>query len=153
MTVLRRLVLCLALLTCIFGVARADPVVVYNKPVNEFQRVMVTFDVDQKLARAWITVERLDSEFQPTWDYAREKVDGLTYDKATGNVLYQATAQATPIVCAKEMSELGQKRYKPTGDCPLKVSYEKRTVDDGTRPEEKTFAKVTLNPTTKPAKN
>ena len=152
MTVLRRLGLCLAALTCMFGVARADPIVVYNKPVNEFQKVMVTFDVDQKLGRAWITVETLDSEYQPTWDYAREKVDGLAYDKATGNVVYQTTAQATPIICAKEMSDLGQKRYKPTGGCPLKVSYEKRTVDDGTRPEEKTFAKVTLSPTTK-AKN
>jgi hypothetical protein len=38
----------------------------------------------------------------------------------------------------------------PTGNCPLAVSYEDRTIDDGFRPSTKTFAKVTLTPKAAP---
>ena len=147
MKVLRKMVLSLAALTCVSGLASAAPIVVYNKPIDEFQTVKASFDVDAKLGRAWITIEQFDTEFQPMRESVQEKVDGLSYDAASRAVLYQAPGEAS-VVCAKEISELGQKRYNPTANCPLQVSYEKRTVDDGTRPTKTTFAKVTLNPTT-----
>ena len=147
MKTLSKTVLSCAALTCASGLVGAAPIVVYERPINEFQTLNATFDADTKLGRAWINIERFDTEFQPTRDNTRQTVDGLSYDKASRAVVYQAPGEA-PVVCAKEMSELGQKRFIPTRNCPLQVSYEKRTVDDGTSPTKTTVAKVTLNPTT-----
>jgi hypothetical protein len=147
MKVLRKMVLSLTALTCVSGVARAAPIVVYDKPVDEFQRVGAAFDADAKLGRVWIAIEKVDSEFETTRDDSvKARVDGLSYDQASDAVVYQAAGEA-PIVCAKKDTELTEKRYNPTGNCPLKISYENRTIDDGTEPRQATFAKVTLNPT------
>lgn len=147
MKVLGKMILSAAALTFVTGAARAAPIVVDDRPVNEFQRVSAAFGAEPKLGRAWIAIERVDSEFETTRDRVRATVDGLSYDQASDAVVYQPPGEA-PIVCAKGTSELTDRRYNPTGDCPLKISYENRTVDDGITPRETTVAKVTLNPTT-----
>ena len=148
MKVLRKMILSVVALTCVSGVSRAAPIVVYDQPVDEFQRVNAAFGAEPKLGRAWIVIERVDSEFETTRDDSvRARVDGLSYDQPADALVYQAPGEA-PIVCAKGTSELTERRYNPTGDCPLKISYENRTVDDGITPRETTVAKVTLNPTT-----
>ncbi len=147
MKVLGKMILSAAALTFVTG-ARAAPIVVYDRPVDEFERVSAAFGAEPKLGRAWIAIERVDWEFEPTTDDSvRATVDGLSYDQASDAVVYQAPGEA-PIVCAKSTSELTERRYNPSGNCPVKISYEDRTVDDGTRPRKTTFAKVTLNPTT-----
>lgn len=124
--------------------ARAAQIVVFEAPVDEFQTVNAKFDVDSKLGRAWVDVENVDSEFQTSRTVVNRKVDGLSYDSEAKEVLYRLGDGA--IVCAEANSFLGMTTLRPTGNCPLTVSYEERTVDDGFRPSTQNFAKVTLNP-------
>jgi len=51
-----------------------------------------------------------------------------------------------PIVCAQETTFLGIAVMKTTGKCPLLVSSEERTVDDGFHLSKRTVVKVTLDP-------
>lgn len=136
------------LLALIFGsgLARATPIVVMEAPVNGDERVAATFDVDKKLGRAWIDIELTDSRFETSIPIGTvlKKVDGLYYDSGLKQVLYRQGDH--PIVCAQETSFLGIAAMKTTGNCPLLVSSEERTVDDGFHLRKQTFVKVTLDP-------
>jgi hypothetical protein len=145
MNSMKKILLCFLVVISASGLAGAAPVVIFEAPISEFQSVSATFDFDSKLGRAWVEVESLDSEFEPSWNaVTRKRVDGLSYDSQAKQVLYQRGDR--PIVCAEETSFLGISSLKSTGNCPLQVSYEARTVDDGFHPRKETFAKVTLNP-------
>jgi hypothetical protein len=126
------------------GGARGAPVIVYEVPVDEFQTLNAKFDADSDLGRAWVDVEKFDTEFFPSRNTVNKKVDGLSYDEATKDVVYQLAGKA--IVCAQASNFLGMTTLRPTGNCPLVVSYEERTVDDGVRPSTQKFAKVTMTP-------
>jgi len=161
MNAIKKLVVCLVAVISTSGLARAGqilvievdesrsaapgaPVVVYDAPLDEFQSVNAKFDIDPELGRAWIDVESVDSEFQTTRSTVSRKVDGLSYDPESKQVIYQAAG--SQIVCGEATSLLGMTRVRATDNCPLVVSYENRTIDDGTRPSAQMFAKVTLTP-------
>jgi hypothetical protein len=160
MNVVKKLVVCLVAVIGTSGLARAGqilivevdefraapgaPVVVYDSPIDEFQSVNAKFDIDPELGRAWIDVEKVDSEFQTTRSTVNRRVNGLSYDPESKEVIYRAGGSS--VVCGEATSFLGMTRVRATGNCPLIVSYENRTIDDGTRPSAETFAKVTLNP-------
>ncbi len=126
------------------SVARGAPILVFESPVDEFQTVNAKFDVDPKLGRAWVDVENVDSEYLASSNVVNRKVDGLSYDSEAREVVYKQGDSS--IVCAEATSFLGMTTMHPTGNCPLVVSYEEGTVDDGFRPSTQTFAKVTMNP-------
>jgi len=144
MNVIKKILLCFVAVISVSGVARAAEIVVFEAPVDESQAVNAKFDVDSELGRAWVDVENVDSEFQTSRTVVNRKVDGLSYDSEAKEVLYNVGDGA--VVCAEARNFLGMTTLRSTGNCPLKVSYEKRTVDDGFRPSTETFAKVTLNP-------
>ncbi len=166
MNVVKKLILCLVAVISVPGLARAgqiivfqvdeyqieasdSPTLVFEAPVDEFQTVTAKFDVDPELGRAWVDVENADFEFQVSRNTVNRKVNGLSYDAEAKKVVYQRGGSA--IVCAEAKSFLGMTTFDPTGNCPLVVSYEERTVDDGFRPSTRTFAKVTMNPKAAPA--
>lgn len=150
MNVVKKIVLCLGVVTSASGLARAEAILVLEAPVNEFQKLNAKFNFDSKLGRAWVDVEEVDWEFQPNRNTVAKSVDGLSYDSKAKELLYQRGGSR--IVCAEAKSFLGESTARPTGNCPLVVSYEKRTVDDGVRPSTQTIAKVTLNPQIQPSK-
>ncbi len=161
MNLIKKMVVCLAAVIGTSGLARAGQILiveidesrsaapgalvtVYEAPIDEFQSVNAKFDIDPALGRAWIDVESVDSEFQTTRSTVNRRVNGLSYDPESKQVIYQAAG--SQIVCGEATSLLGMTRVRATDNCPLVVSYENRTVDDGTRPSAQMFAKVTLTP-------
>ncbi len=161
MHAIKKMVVCLAAVIGVSGLARAGqiviveidearspapgaPVTVYESPISEFQSVNAKFDVDPELGRAWIDVEKVDSEYFLTRSTQNQRVDGLSYDPESKEVIYRAGTNT--VVCGEATSFLGTTSVRTTDNCPLVVSYEKRSIDDGTRPSEQTFAKVTLIP-------
>ncbi len=149
MNVGKKIVLCLVGVISASGLARAEAILVLEGPVDEFQKLNAKFNFDSKLGRAWVDVEQVDSEFQPNRNTVAKTVDGLSYDSKAKEVVYQRGGSR--IVCAQGKSFLGESTARATGNCPLVVSYEQRTVDDGVRPRTQTFAKVTLNPEIQPS--
>ena len=149
MNVMKKIVLGLVGVISASGLARAEDILVLDAPVDEFQKLNAKFNFDSKLARAWVDVEQVDTEFQPNRNTVAKSVDGLTYDSKAKEVVYQRGGSR--IVCAQGKSFLGESTARATGNCPLVVSYEQRTVDDGVRPRTQTFAKVTLNPEIHPS--
>lgn len=161
MNAMKEMVVCLVAVLGVSGLARAGqiviveidearspapgaPVTVYESPISESQSVYAKFDVDPELGRAWIDVEKVDSEYFTTRSTQNQRVDGLSYDPESKEVIYRAGTNT--VVCGEATSFLGITRVRTTDKCPLVVSYEKQSVDDGTRPSEQTFAKVTLTP-------
>jgi len=161
MNVIKKMVVCLVAVVGVSGLARAGqivivqvdearsadpgaPVTVYESPISESQSVNAKFDVDPELGRAWIDVEKVDSEYFTTRSTQKQRVDGLSYDPESKEVIYRSGTNA--VVCGEATSFLGITRVRTTDNCPLVVSYEKQSIDDGTRPSEQTFAKVTLTP-------
>jgi hypothetical protein len=127
---------------------RGGPVLVYEALVNEFQTLSARFDIDAKLGRAWVDIDNVDSEFMTNKFTVNRKVAGLSYDSEAKQVLYQLGTNR--IVCGEATNALGKISIRTTGNCPLAVTYEKRTVDQGFRPASQTFAKVTLTPKVAP---
>jgi hypothetical protein len=73
-----------------------------------------------------------------------KKVDGLYYDSGARQVLYRLGDRS--IVCAEDSTFLFIAVMKTTGKCPLLVSSEERTVDNGFHLSKQNFVKVTLDP-------
>ncbi len=141
---MKKLIGCLLAVISVSGLARAEEILVFEAKVNEFQKLNAQFKFDSNLGRAWVDVEQLDSEFQPVWGKVMRMVDGLSYDSQAKEVLYKRGD--SKIVCAEAKTVLTESIARATGNCPLVVSYEVRTVDDGFRPTKQTFAKVTMSP-------
>ncbi len=112
-----------------------------------FERPLVTeslgahFDVDRDLGRAWIDVVLTDDYAEiGAPEVVRKLLDGLYYDPAKKQVIYRMGTKG--IVCAEDSSFLGMTSLKDTGQCQLRLSSEKRKVDDGARVEEETVGRV-----------
>jgi len=99
------------------------------------------FDVDRDLGRAWIDVVLTDDYAEiAAPEVVRRPLEGLYYDTAKKQVIYRKGANG--IVCAEDSTFLGIKSLKDTGQCQLRLSSEKRKVDDGARVEEETVGTV-----------
>ncbi len=146
MNFMKKMMPCLLAVISVPGLARATPIVVMEAPVSAAYSVAATFEVDSKLGRAWIDIELTDSRFEASISdgTVMKKVEGLYYDSGLKQVLYRQGDH--PIVCAQGTTFLGTIVMKTTGKCPLLVSSEERTVDDGFHLRKQNFVKVTLDP-------
>ncbi len=136
------------------GVANAQQVIVFEGPFDTSnQKISANFAVNCELGRAWI-----DVQIRPTFYYGEglpeptvimTRVDGLFYDSARKQVLYQTGAE--PIVCAEDATFLLTTYLKNTGQCQLTSSTRQRNVDDGFNLQGETVAKVVFDAQTSSA--
>lgn len=109
--------------------------------------VETRFAADRELGRAWIvlTVKELasgDSIAQA--ESVRVRVDGLSFDPATGNITYEGPNQQK-TVCAEQRRFLASRFFKKTRDCKISVAFDTRKVDDGFSLKEERVANVVLD--------
>ncbi len=118
--------------------AEAAPIVsrtVFERPVGDSD-LAAHFDVDRRLGRAWIDVVLTNDNVRAEApQVVRQHLDGLYYDPALKQVIYRNGRKG--IVCAEDSTVLGVTSLKNTGQCELRLSSERRRVDDGFRPQEK----------------
>jgi hypothetical protein len=114
---------------------------VFQRPLDGEDLDAAHFDVNRDLGRAWIDIELMPdytTDEQP--EIFQQRLSGLYYDPARKQVIYlNGTKQ---IVCAEDSSFLGHTSLKETGQCKLRLSSEKRPVDDGFNVDQETVGKV-----------
>ena|SRR5262245_571386 len=129
------------------GVANAEQVIVYEAVGGSSQLVSASFAVNRELGRAWVDVQIQSTDFYveglPPVDVIMRRVDGLYYDSARKQVLYQTGAET--IVCAEDATFLWSTHLKTTGRCQLTSSTERRKIDDGFDVREQTVARVVFD--------
>src|SRR5215831_6017758 len=129
------------------GVANAEQVIVYEAVGGSSQLVSASFAVNRELGRAWADVQIQSTDFYveglPPVDVIMRRVDGLYYDSARKQVLYQTGAET--IVCAEDATFLWSTHLKTTGRCQLTSSTERRKIDDGFDVREQTVARVVFD--------
>jgi len=138
-----------ALLTGSFaGVANAAQVILFECPLDTSrQKISADFAVNRELGRAWVDVQIQSTDFigegLPPVDVIMTRFDGLYYDPARKQVLYQRGAET--IVCAEDASVLWSSYLKSTGQCQLTSSTKQRAIDDGFSVHEQTVAVIVLD--------
>ena len=129
------------------GVANAEQVIVYEAVGGSSQLVSADFAVNRNLGRAWVDVQIQSTDFYveglPPVDVIMRRVDGLYYDSARKQVLYQTGAET--IVCAEDATFLWSTHLKTTGRCQLTSSTERRKIDDGFDVRDQTVARVVFD--------
>ena len=130
------------------GVANAAQVIVFEGPLDTSRKkISANFAVNRELGRAWVNVEIQSTDFfsegLPPVDVTRRRLDGLYYDSARKQVLYQTGAET--IVCAEDATLLWSTHLKTTGRCQLTSSTERRKIDDGFNVYEETVAEVVFD--------
>lgn len=91
-----------------------------------------TFGINPELGRAWVEVNVYQDTTELSETY-RVPVPGLSYDKSSSQVVYDA--EGKKVVCAN-VRETGSwifksQRIDPTGHCELTRKYVKVPIDDG----------------------
>jgi len=121
--------------------------IVFSRVMSVHERLRAELQVDRELGRAWVAVELrwLTPDGWPwggqTLDIPRA-VDGLYYDKSTKQVVYQNGK--IRAVCAEDWTFLWHTALKETGQCPLQVSVQTRTIYDGFNRRDETVGEVIL---------
>ena len=125
--------MCALMLFSAPSVVHAAPFVVFEKEKeSETSLISAKFEVNRKLGRAWLKIEISDSGSNgedSIVEVIRRRVDGLSYDLANDNVVY--TSADRTVVCAEGKDFLFQKYLKTREECPISISSENRTFDDG----------------------
>ena len=139
-----KLRICALVLASFGAVADAEEVIVFEAPLQNWRNeVSADFAVNRELGRAWIDVQvesTNQGEEPPSREVISKRVEGLSYDPARKQVLYQTATGS--IVCAEDAKFLWRTYLKTTGQCRLSPLYEQRKVDDGFTIGERTVAKV-----------
>jgi hypothetical protein len=140
-----KLRMCALVAVSFAGVANAAKVIVFEGPLDTSrQQISANFAVNRELERAWVDVAIQSGDFigegLPTVDVVMRRVDGLHYDSARKQVLYQTGGET--IVCAEDATFLWSTDLKSTGQCQLTPRTEQHKVDDGFKIREQTVAKV-----------
>jgi len=135
------------MLTAVPPAVQAAPFVVFNGPLDTSrQKISASFAVNRELGRAWIDVQLQSTDFigeaLPVADVIMSRVDGLSYDPARKQVLFQIGGET--IVCAEDATFLWSTSLKSTGQCQLTTSTERRAIDDGFDLREQTVVEVVL---------
>ena len=135
------------MLTAVPAAVQAAPFVVFNGPLDTSrQKISASFAVNRELGRAWIDVQLQSTDFigeaLPVADVIMSRVDGLSYDPARKQVLFQIGGET--IVCAEDATFLWSTSLKSTGRCQLTASTERRAIDDGFDLREQTVVEVVL---------
>jgi len=127
------------------GGARSE--IVYSRVLVVHERLRAWFQVDRELGRAWVAVELrwLTPDSYPWGGQTLDipsPVDGLYYDKSTKQLVYQSGK--VRVVCAEDWTLLWHTALKETGQCPLRVSSQTRTLYDGFNRRDETVGEVVL---------
>lgn len=129
--------------------ASATEIKIYSTWANWGQIDFMTFDINSSLNRAWVTMELDSSPSDPDSEpeELRIKVDGLTYDSETKEIIF-TNENDIQTVCAN-MKTRGRgifrnTRLRKTGNCKFKKSYEIRTRDDGYHVTKKRYQVITF---------
>jgi len=133
----------------------ATPVVVHASPLLVLEKekasdtslVSAKFDVNRELGRAWLEIAISDSGVVGDYSLAEvilKPVEGLSYDQVSNRVVY--TREGRSVVCANDEAFLFQRYLKETGECPISISFENRTLDDGFNQTSRVVSKVVLDP-------
>lgn len=90
------------------------------------------FGINPELGRAWVEIDVYFVQSESSESY-RVAVPGLSYDKSSSQVVYDA--EGKKVICAN-VRETGSwifksQRIEPTGDCELTRKYVKVPIDDG----------------------
>lgn len=109
--------------------------------------IETSYGADKELGRAWIILTLKDKTSSenagaPT-ETVEVKMDGLSLDPATGNIVYEKNQEKT--VCAMQKRFLTKKYFKKSKNCEINVSVETRKVDDGLKLKDKQVANVILD--------
>lgn len=90
------------------------------------------FGINPELGRAWVEID-VYFALSETYESYRAAVPGLSFDKRSSQVVYDAEGEK--VVCA-EVRETGRwifksQRIEPTGNCELTRKYVKVPIDNG----------------------
>ncbi len=143
-TFIATLALCLTLTATV----KAD-VLVQTIAADGMSVTGVSFDVNPALGRAWINIGLNDSYASGEdsgQSEVRAKVAGLSYDAATGAIIFQEAGVA-PVVCAvvKKNSFIGIKwsSIKSKGICGVtRISSSVKVTDDGYETKETKYMNI-----------
>jgi len=103
---------------------------VFEKSVpREISVTGTHYDVDEKTGRAQLVVELLDESFEGRIFEESIAIPGLSFDRESGEVRYQAGN--TAVTCAVRRKVLWATTYAPTPECRLGVRNEATLDDDG----------------------
>lgn len=109
--------------------------------------VETRFAADKDLGRAWILLtvkDRIAAENNGAPpETVKVRVDGLSFDPATGDIVYEANQHKT--VCATQRRIFVKQFYKQTRDCQISVSFDTRKIDDGFNLREERIANIVLD--------
>lgn len=109
--------------------------------------VETRFAADGELGRAWIVMtvkELFMDDSLPKAETIRVRVDGLSFDPASGNITYEGE-NGQKTVCAEQRRILASKYYKKTRNCNINVAFDTRKVDDGFKLKEERVANIVLD--------
>lgn len=129
------------------ALAQASPLVVLERERDsETSSITANFEVNRELGRAWVEILIRDSGYSGSdalVGVIRKPIEGLSYDQATNQVVYVNGGRS--VICAVD-SGFFQKVLRPTGDCPIVISSENRTRDDGFWVSMEVVSKVVFDP-------
>jgi hypothetical protein len=102
---------------------------------NTHAQITSKFDINADLGRAWVSLDINDSpnDSESMSEEKRIKVQGLSYDAQTNEVIY--TSDGRNIVCAVAVTRgrgiFRNTTIKNSKDCSFKTIIETKMVDDG----------------------
>ena len=141
-----KLAICTLVVASSAGAAHAAQITVFERRLEAWdQGISAGFAVNRELGRAWIDVQ-LDptniGEEPPSPVVIPQRIEGLYYDSARGQVLYRTATGA--VACAEDAKFLWSTYLRSTGQCSLTSVSEQRKVDDGFNVGEQRVGKVVL---------
>lgn len=98
---------------------------------NYYNSLSGVFAINSELGRAWVEVIGHYSDPDSLDDVTRVKVEGLSYNQATKQIIF--TENGSEVVCAniKITRVFKDEVIKPTGACRFEARTIKVKVDDG----------------------
>lgn len=106
---------------------------IFKAPASGFEpRESKRFAINPELGRAWVEVDLFYPTSEMT-EHHRVPVQGLRYDSARAEVVFEAPQQRVVCATVEERGWWVFKHHKvqPTGDCKLTHEYVERAKDNG----------------------
>jgi hypothetical protein len=125
-------------------------VLVMDAPVSDaYVNANAEFAVNREAGRVWVEAAVDNGGEGEVWDHQtlRSKVDGLSYDALTGDIVY--TEGEARVLCAKVVKSkflfISWSRIKRTGACKLIPRFESIVHDNGFEREKRKHLLVELS--------
>lgn len=140
----------LTLVFFLWSLARASETIVMEIPAPYWQTdATATFEINRETERAWVSIKAWDRSMAPrdrSYAYFRERVPGLSFDKAASTIVLNQEGAITS--CANVFSR-GRSIFRfdqvvPTG-CQLKIKKIMKEVDTGYEIRRVEMMQVLLN--------